>query len=37
MTGDELWELFCETGDPLCWLALRGAERPEAEDTAAAG
>ena len=26
MTPDELWELFCDTGDPLCWLMCRGAE-----------
>lgn len=22
---DSLWNLFCDTGDPLCWLCYRAA------------
>ncbi len=27
MRANELWELFKDTGDPMCWLLLRGTER----------
>lgn len=37
MCTNELWELFKDTGDPLCWLLLRGAERTEAHSGAQPG
>lgn len=38
MSGDELWELFRETGDPVCWLWSRRAEEAgDDEDDPAAG
>lgn len=32
MSGDELWEIFCETGEPLCWLWSRLAEDDTKDD-----
>ena len=28
MKIDMLWELFRDTGDPVCWLLTRAAARP---------
>ena len=36
MSADELWEIFCETGDPLCWLWSRLAEDSEDDNAPAA-
>lgn len=37
MTCEEFWELFTETGEPVCWLVLRAMEAQSADegDTAA--
>jgi len=29
-----LWRLFADTGDPICWLYLRAAEKENNEQTA---
>lgn len=26
---DSLWNLFCDTGDPMCWLCYRAANKWE--------
>ena len=38
MTGEDFWELFAETGEPVCWLlsrALSGREPGENEEETA--
>ena len=38
MSGNDFWELFAETGEPLCWLicrALDGRGTTNGEETAA--
>ena len=27
MNTDQLWDLFCDTGDPLCWLYYTASRR----------
>lgn len=32
MNGELLWQMFCDTGDPLCWLMCRAAENEDKEE-----
>ena len=32
MENDIFWDVFRDTGDPLCWLMTRGKPAPEAAD-----
>lgn len=34
MKSESLWQLFCDTGDPLGWLICRAAEKSENIDGA---
>ena len=36
MVQDALWELFCDTGDPLCYLLSCALRRREKENDAPA-
>ncbi len=27
MTNDTVWQIFAETGDPMCWLMYRASEK----------
>ena len=29
MDTDQLWNLFCDTGDPMCWLYYTAAKQQE--------
>ena len=31
MITEQLWNLFCDTGDPLCWLAYKAAGQRASE------
>lgn len=31
MDSERLWTLFCDTGDPVCWLYYRAAMEADAE------
>lgn len=37
MDKDLFWELFLDTGDPLCWLLSRREEQRHETEKAAAG
>jgi len=32
MNTDQLWNLFCDTGDPMCWLYYTAARRQESSE-----
>lgn len=32
MKDDMMWQLFTDTGDPLCWLFCRAAEKNKDKD-----
>ena len=27
MNSEQLWNLFCDTGDPMCWLCYQAAKK----------
>ena len=31
MDSDQLWNLFCDTGDPMCWLYYTASKRKESQ------
>lgn len=37
VSGEELWEVFRETGDPICWLWSRRSGEINDEDNTAGG
>ena len=33
MDTEQLWNLFCDTGDPVCWLYYAAAKRSDGSET----
>lgn len=37
MSGEILWQVFADTGDPMSWLMYRASEREKKRETSAEG